>query len=66
MAKFKRRMAEKFAMAYLETGKPSESYKAAGYRCARMSEATIATEAGRLLDHPNVAPIIEHGRADFG
>ena len=53
-----------FALAYLETGKPSESYRAAGYKCDRMSEATIATEAKRLLKNPHVAPIIEKAREE--
>jgi phage terminase small subunit len=53
-----------FILAYLETGKPSESYKAAGYKCDRMSDGHIAEEAQRLLKNPHVARIIEQGRAE--
>ena len=53
-----------FVAAYLETGKPSESYKAAGYKCDRMSDGHIAEEAQRLLKNPHVARIIEQGRAE--
>ena len=53
-----------FALAYLETGKPSESYRAAGYKCDKMSDGHIAEEAQRLLNNPHVARIIEQGRAE--
>ena len=53
-----------FALAYLETGKPSESYRAAGYACDRMTDGHIADEAQRLLKNPYVAHIIEAGREE--
>ena len=53
-----------FAMAYLETGKPSESYRAAGYACGKMSDNAIAVEANALLNNPNVALIIQEGREE--
>ncbi len=53
-----------FALAYLETGKPSESYRAAGYACDKMTENAIAVEANALLKNPNVALIIQEGREE--
>ncbi len=53
-----------FAMAYLETGKPSASYRAAGYDCRKMSDNAIAVEANALLKNPNVALIIQEGREE--
>ncbi len=53
-----------FALAYLETGKPSESYRDAGYKCDRMTNNAIAVQANRLLKNPNVDLIIEKGRAE--
>ncbi len=53
-----------FATAYLETGKPSQSYRAAGYACGKMSDNAIAVQANRVLKNPNVALIIEQGRAE--
>ena len=53
-----------FALEYLETGKPSDSYRAAGYACDKMSAGHIAEEAQRLLKVPHVARIIQEGRAE--
>ena len=53
-----------FAMAYLETGKPSESYRTAGYACDKMTENAIAVEANALLKNPNVALIIQERREE--
>ena len=53
-----------FAMAYLETGKPSDSYRAAGYACDKMTQNAIAVEANALLKNPNVALIIQEGREE--
>ena len=53
-----------FAVAYLETGKPSQSYRAAGYACGRMSDNAIAVQANRVLKNPNVALIIKQGREE--
>lgn len=41
---------------------PSEAYRAAGYSCARMSAKSIANEAHKLVNHPDISPIIEEGR----
>lgn len=45
---------EKFCLVYLETGNASEAYRQA-YNTVRLSEAAIAVEASRLLDHPKIA-----------
>ena len=44
-----------FILAYLKTGKPSESYRAAGYKCDKMTNNAIAVQANSLLNNPNVA-----------
>ena len=53
-----------FALKFLETGKPSDSYRAAGYDCRKMSDNAIAVEANTLLKNPNVALIIQEGREE--
>lgn len=50
-----------FAEAIVAGLNPSEAYRAAGYS-PRMSAASVAREAQRLLSHPNVSPIVERGR----
>lgn len=49
---------EAFARHYLETGNGSEAYRRA-YNPKKMSTASIAKEASRLLAHPHIAPLIE-------
>lgn len=50
----------KFAERIVSGMNPSEAYRAA-YDCARMKPATVATQAQRLMRHPNIAPMIEQG-----
>jgi phage terminase small subunit len=44
---------EKFCLVYLEAGNASEAYRQA-YQAGRLSEAALAVEASRLLDHPKI------------
>ena len=53
-----------FALAYLETGQPSQSYRDAGYKCDRMSDKAISVEANRLLNVPSVSLAVEEGRRE--
>lgn len=52
---------EKFLAEYLEHGNASRAYRAA-YNCAGASDATIRREAHRLLDHPNITPMLAEAR----
>lgn len=54
---------EAFARAVVAGMNPSEAYRSA-YDSGRMSAATVAREAHRLLSHPKIAPIIEEGRRE--
>jgi len=45
---------EKFCAVYLETGNASEAYRQA-YDCKNMAEATINSNASRLLKHTQIA-----------
>ena len=50
----------RFAEGVISGLNPSEAYRAAGYSAA--NPATVAVEAQRLMNHPNISPIIEDGR----
>ncbi len=45
-------------------GEASESYRAAGYKCDRMTNNAIAEEAQRLLKNPRIALAVEKNRAE--
>lgn len=52
---------ERFVQAYLETGNAAEAYRQA-YDVGDMSPANIGKEAHRLLQHPQIAPMIAAAR----
>lgn len=67
MTQRKRQLTPKqraFADAVASGANPSEAYRIAGYSCKRMSAASIAKEAQRLLCHPHISPIIEEAREE--
>lgn len=49
---------EAFARAYVETGNASEAYRRA-YDAEKMKRESIAVEACKLLDDPNVAQMVD-------
>lgn len=53
---------ESFARFIVEGMNPSEAYKAAGYKAKKPE--TVATEAKRLLNNPQITPIIEKLRSE--
>lgn len=52
---------EAFARNVVEGMNPLEAYKAAGYKA---DGQTGATEAQRLMKHPDIAPMIEEGKRE--
>jgi phage terminase small subunit len=49
---------EEFARAFVETGNASEAYRRA-YNAENMKRESIAVEACKLLDDPNVSQMVE-------
>jgi len=54
---------DNFCAAYIETGNGSESYRRA-YNAARMKPETIANEASKLLQNPDITMRIGQLRGD--
>lgn len=55
---------ERFAQAYVRTGKASEAYRES-YDAEKMKPATVWTEASLLLDNPKVAARVERLNAEI-
>ena len=55
---------ERFAQAYVRTGKASEAYREA-YDAGKMKPATVWTEASLLLDNPKVAARVDRLNAEI-
>ena len=55
---------ERFAQAYVRTGKASEAYRES-YDAEKMKPATVWTEASLLLDNPKVAQRVERLNAEI-
>lgn len=55
---------ERFAQAYVRTGKASEAYRES-YDAGKMKPATVWTEASLLLDNPKVAQRVERLNAEI-
>lgn len=54
---------EQFANFIIAGVNPSEAYRKA-YHCENMKDASVSTEAKKLLQNPNIAPFIEKARKE--
>lgn len=53
-----------FVNAILKGANPSEAYREA-YKTENMNAASVAKEAHKLVNHPNIAPILEKERIEL-
>lgn len=54
---------ETFVRAVISGSNPSDAYRAA-YDASRMSDKTVANEAYKLMQNPDIAAMIEKGEAE--